>query len=1014
MPRIPQDELDRLKAEVDLAALIRAKGIELKPHGEKDLIGRCPFHHDKTPSLVVTPAKALWHCMGACQMGGDVVSWVMKADGVSFRHAVELLKDGKAKTLLTSDKVIKVASVPKLSSPLEAEASDAALLGQVVAYYHTTLQQSPEALAYLTARGLNTPEVIETFRLGFSNRTLGLRLPEKNREAGAQIRARLEALGVFRASSGHEHLRGSLTIPILDDAGDVLGLYGRKIRDDLKADIPRHLYLPGPHRGVFNPACLQSQEIILCEALIDALSFWAHGFKNVTASYGIEGFTEEMLAAFLKHGVKRIYIAYDRDEAGDRAAEKLAHKLLSEGIEVLRVLFPHNMDANEYIRKVSPPEKALGVLLNAATWIGKGGRAAAVAAASPAATPIPEPSSPLAAPAAPSPAAAPAAPDTPRAAVNVPCQVQGEDVLITLGERLWRVRGLAKNLSYEVMRVNLRVSLQGTGGSPGLHVDQLDLYNSKHRENFVARAAEETGEAAEVLKRDLGRILLKLEALQEEKIKAALAPEVPTAVSLSDEDRKAALAFLRSPDLLARIGQDVEAFGYVGEETNKLVAYLAATSRKLDDPLGVVIQSSSAAGKSSLMDAVLAFMPEEEKVKYSALTGQALFYMQGQSLKHTILAIVEDAGAEKASYALKLLISEKELSIASAGKDPETGKQVTEVYHVEGPAAVFYATTRPEIDPELQNRCLVLSISEERGQTRAIHERQRRAQTLEGMKEKKARHHMLTVHHNAQRLLRPLAVVNPYAPSLTFLDDKTRLRRDHMKYLGLMNVIALLHQYQREVKHDPLLGDYVEVTLADIETANRLAAQVLGRSLDELAPQTRRLLVLLHQMAEAARLSRAVPREAFRFSRKDIRAFTGLSDFQVRIHLDRLVSLEYVLAHRGTRGQSYVYELLYDGEGQDGAPFLLGLMDAKALQYTYDSKFEGVNAKFEGQKVKFEPPLSPESAPVVGGVRSTKKPAKPTATRAPGEEREEEGESLLRSGVASRSYHTHNVSSFSA
>jgi DNA primase len=281
------------------------------------------------------------------------------------------------------------------------------------------------------------------------------------------------------------------------------------------------------------------------------------------------------------------------------------------------------------------------------------------------------------------------------------------------------------------------------------------------------------------------------------------------------------------------------------------------------------------------------------------------------------------------------------------------------------------------------------------------------------MKERKARHQLLTLHQNAQRLLRPLAVVNPYAPKLTFLDDKTRLRRDHMKYLSLMNVITLLHQYQREVKLDPVLGEYIEVTLADIETANRLAAQVLGRSLDELAPQTRRLLTLLFQMAEAARLSRAVPREAFRFSRKDIRAFTGLSDFQVRVHLDRLVSLEYVLPHRGTRGQSYVYELLYEGEGQDGQPFLLGLVDLKALGYAYDSKFEGVNPKFEEQNGEFERPLSPECAPVVGGPRSKQKTARSASTRAPGEVRESEAESLIRNGKESRSYHTHSVSSFS-
>ena len=72
MPRIPEDELATLKATVDLAALVRAKGVELKPHGA-DLVGRCPFHADKTPSLVVTPGKNLWHCLGACQVGGSVL-----------------------------------------------------------------------------------------------------------------------------------------------------------------------------------------------------------------------------------------------------------------------------------------------------------------------------------------------------------------------------------------------------------------------------------------------------------------------------------------------------------------------------------------------------------------------------------------------------------------------------------------------------------------------------------------------------------------------------------------------------------------------------------------------------------------------------------------------------------------------------------------------------------------------------------------------------------------------------
>ena len=124
----------------------------------------------------------------------------------------------------------------------------------MVDYYHETLKQSPEALAYLEKRGLGTREAIERFKLGFANRTLGYRLPAKNREAGAELRGRLQKLGILR-ESGHEHFNGSLVIPIFDEQrARCSRMYGRKITPNLRAGTPLHLYLPGPHRGVFNVA----------------------------------------------------------------------------------------------------------------------------------------------------------------------------------------------------------------------------------------------------------------------------------------------------------------------------------------------------------------------------------------------------------------------------------------------------------------------------------------------------------------------------------------------------------------------------------------------------------------------------------------------------------------------------------------------------------------------------------------------------------------------------------------
>ena len=172
MARIPDTEVQRLKDEIAVQRLIESAGVELKKTG-KDFAGRCPFHADDTASLVVTPAKNLWHCFG-CQCGGGPIDWVMKLKGVSFRHAVELLKDDSAlaaESLIapstSSGQAIKRATVRTLPAPVALDADDRALLVQVVDYYHQTLKQSPEALAYLQSRGLNHPELVEHFKLGF-------------------------------------------------------------------------------------------------------------------------------------------------------------------------------------------------------------------------------------------------------------------------------------------------------------------------------------------------------------------------------------------------------------------------------------------------------------------------------------------------------------------------------------------------------------------------------------------------------------------------------------------------------------------------------------------------------------------------------------------------------------------------------------------------------------------------------------------------------------------------------
>ena len=807
----------------------------------------------------------------------------------------------------------------------------------------------------------------------------------------------MQKIGLYR-ESGHEHFNGSLIVPVFDEAGNVVEVYGRKLLDNLRAGTPKHLYLPardGRGRGVFNIAALQaSREIILCEALIDALTFWCSGYRNVTAAYGIEGFTEEHVDAFKRHGTERVLIAYDRDEAGERGAAKVAERLMAEGIECFRIQFPKGMDANEYALKVQPATKSLGLLIRKAVWLGKG-----VAPAQPVAEPVTakevttEPAA-KAAPAVPSLAAVPAATPVietlpaspmPTTARELPMTVKdgehGREVTLTLGEgrdaRRYRVRGLAKNLAVDVLKVNLMVSM-----GDAFHVDTLDLYGAKPRGHYVAQAAQEIGIDERILKADLGRVLLALEQLQDETIAKTLTAEPQP--QMDEAEHQAALALLKAPDLIERILADYAACGLVGEETNKLVGYLAAVSRKLDKPLGVVIQSSSAAGKSTLMDAVLAFVPDEEKVKYSAMTGQSLFYMGETNLKHKALAIVEEEGASRASYALKLLQSEGELTIASTGKDPQSGNLITQQYRVEGPVALLFTTTARDLDEELMNRCLVLAVDEGREQTRAIHERQRARRTLDGLLANRNKAALITLHQNAQRLLRPLDVLNPYAGLLTFPDQTTRLRRDHEKYLTLIDTIAFVHQHQRAVKtaqRGEQRIEYIEATLVDIALANRIAHDVLGRSLDELPPQTRRLLKLIDQYvrAECARVS--LKRADVRFSRRVLREAIDWGDTQLKLHLARLVEMEYLIAHR-TRTGGFDYELVYDVADAQGALRFPGLADIEALRSAHNSAYDLVRS---GQTPGRSVPGRGLVAPRAVGGRDVPMPAEPASTRVPGD-----------------------------
>ena len=478
-----------------------------------------------------------------------------------------------------------------------------------------------------------------------------------------------------------------------------------------------------------------------------------------------------------------------------------------------------------------------------------------------------------------------------------------DHVLVRRGDRDYKIRGLDKNMSSLTLRVNIQAARRDM-----LHLDSIDLMRSAARAAFIKATALELHCQEETIKKDLGLVLLHLDDLRNRQIEAAKATRAPLPQIPPDEARDA-LDLLRDPNLIGRIVRDLEHCGMVGEAFNKLAAYLAIVSRKLASPLAILVQSSSSAGKSTLMDTILAMAPPEDVIQLSNLTSQALYYLPPDALRHKTLAICEDQGLAEAAYALKLLQSDGRLTHATVAKAVD-GRAVTQFHCVEGPVQLFLTSTSQAIDEELLNRCLVLAVDESREQTHAIQQLQRLLQSRSGLEKRREASGLQALHRNAQRLLRPLVVTNDLDATLPFPCERTRHRRDHAKYLSLIQAIALLHQHQRTLHVDESGTESIAVEPSDIALANRLIDKLLKQSNNELPPQSQRCLESLQGFVQShCQRDRLTPPE-FRFTRRSFREQSGWTDNQLRVHFQRLIDLEFLRVHRGRQGCTYLYELV--------------------------------------------------------------------------------------------------------
>lgn len=469
--------------------------------------------------------------------------------------------------------------------------------------------------------------------------------------------------------------------------------------------------------------------------------------------------------------------------------------------------------------------------------------------------------------------------------------------VFTIGDLEYRLGGV-KPLFVTSLRVNIRA-----GNGERSYYDSLDVYTARSRNGFAQALQRSLGAEPARVERDLVRIL---EHLEQERDAALLKPERERAVKMSEGEKEAGLELLRSPDLFERIVEDLSALGYVGEDLNKQLLYLCASSRKLEDPMSVLILSQSASGKSFLVDCVKRLMPEEEVVAVTSLSDQALNYID--DLTHKFLILGEAVHGDIIEHQIREMLSGKELSRLVTVKDAESGKMQSRIKRTPVIVSSVMGSTSYRVNAENASRCFVINADESREQTGRIHESQRKKYSLEKLRHgEEAVKRIVVRHQAAQRLLRKKNIVNDFAPYLDFPTGLMRLRRDHDRFLDLIACVCFLRQYQKREEYEGDVG-FIRCDLTDYRTAFTLMVDgVLSSTVRELPAGAQLLYNEIREWVRKEARRQKVAATALSFTQRQVREATGMGHTWVKANMRRLTDYEYLEAVYGGGERSKTY-----------------------------------------------------------------------------------------------------------
>jgi hypothetical protein len=669
----------------------------------------------------------------------------------------------------------------------------------------------------------------------------------------------------------------------------------------------------------------------------------AMGYRNVVASLSANGLKDDLLQKIVTSGVRRVYVAFDNDNAGNSSASSLSEKFIEKKIESFRITFDENTDANDLLRKSENIDSAKGRMKELLEK----------------AVPLKQ------------------VIDTVQTeGYHVDSLVKkGKEYVYKIGQREYIIRGLDQNKSDSSLKIFLRLdypseqanlpstSVSGAG-EKRFHIDTVDLFNAKTTGVYSRAAASKLTLDERVIIGDLDSLTIKLDELlkktieEKESQKTEVKKEFYKNLELSFKARE----YLLEPLFILKFIHDMEKAGVVGESLNMLVGFVSTLSRRMKYPLHLIIQSESSAGKSNMLNLLNKLVPEEDGLYFTQVTPRSFYYGESDFLKYKSIFIAEGDGLKEAEFPIKQMMSEGRLSISYTKSDPKTGENTSESSNTEGPAQFIMTEPREGVNEEINNRCVILILDMSPEQTERIQAYQRLLDSPEGVVLRKERDVICDFYRHVQREIKSLSILNTFSKYFSFNTRSHQARREHQMYLTLLNCITLLNQYQREkVYKDGEL--YVKTHPIDIALCNFLARYIFASSLEHLPPQTTLFMITLvkHFMEESKK--NMVEFEQIWFYRKEARDITNLSNTRTHEHINRMVDHEILTSRRDGNGISYRFLVKPQDDGSIDRLNLVRMSEVlkhaskkerqeyEAFKLSLEEIFKALNPKYNGEGV---------------------------------------------------------------